>query len=97
MQHTVKMIRKILPNLDRDRSRPIPGYLEDCNHTGEDAVEVAPGVGVELAPKDLHSEQRHDEDTEHEEHEEGSDAGNGVDQGFHKVTHAAPVPVGCTT
>ena len=44
------------------------------------------------AAEDLHAEEGHDEDGEHEQHQQGRDRGDRVDQRLHQVTHAPPVP-----
>ena len=67
-------------------------YLEDRDGAGDDAVKVAPGVWLEPAAEDLHAEQGHDEDRQEEQHDQGSDARDRVDEGLHQVSHRAPVP-----
>ena len=68
------------------------GYLEHGHSAGHDAVKVGPAVRVKSAAEDLHSEQGGDEDGQHEEDEQGGDAGDGVDQRLHQVAHAVPIP-----
>ena len=70
----------------------MPGYLENCHRAGHDPVKVGPTVRVKFAPKNLHPKQGGDEDGEHEEDEEGGDAGDRVDQRLHQVAHAVPIP-----
>ena len=67
-------------------------YLEHGHSAWHDAVKVGPAVRVKSAAEDLHSEQGGDEDGQHEEDQEGGDAGNGVDQRLHQVAHAVPIP-----
>ena len=67
-------------------------YLEDGDGAGDDAVKVAPGVGLEPAAEDLHAEQGHDEDGQEEQDDQGRDARDRVDQGLHQVAHRPPVP-----
>ena len=56
-------------------------------------VEGAPRlVRLKLGAKDLHAEQGEDKDKEHEEDEEGVDAGDTVHQRLHQVAHRLPVP-----
>ena len=67
-------------------------YLEHGHSAGHDAVKVGPAVRVKSAAEDLHSEQGGDEDGQHEEDQEGGDAGDRVDQRLHQVAHAVPIP-----
>ena len=72
---------------------PVPrDYLEDRDGAGDDAVKVAPGVGLEPPAEDLHAEQGHDEDRQEEQDDEGRDARDRVDEGLHQVSHRSPVP-----
>ena len=48
-------------------------------------------VGVEFGAKNLHAQEGKDKDEEHEEDEEGVDAGNRVHQGLDQVAHRGPV------
>ena len=67
-------------------------YLEHGHSAGHDAVKVGPAVRVKSAAEDLHSEQGGDEDGQHEEDQQGGDAGDRVDQRLHQVAHAVPIP-----
>ena len=72
--------------------KPDRSNLENGDSARHDRVKVGASVRVKSAPENLHSEQSSDEDGEHEEDEEGRDAGDGVHQRLHQVAHAVPIP-----
>ena len=72
--------------------KPDRSNLENGDSARHDRVKVGASVRVKSAPENLHSEQSGDEDGEHEEDEEGRDAGDGVHQRLHQVAHAVPIP-----